>query len=138
MKNHFDQDELLRDVLHGRGDGNDEFLNHGLAMLRRTRVRRRMLRVASVVAPVLLLAWIWVGQHGADPTPTISQAPNANPEALIRSVKTIPGTPIRVIGDEELLAMFAGRPVALLVNPGGNTSFCWTKSSSNSNEDLTR
>jgi hypothetical protein len=32
--------------------------------------------------------------------------------------KTIEGTPIRVIGDEELLALFQGRPVALLGEPG--------------------
>ena len=45
------------------------------------------------------------------------QAGNDQSVARIESDKTIPGTSIRVVNDDELMAMFPNRPVALVGPP---------------------
>ena len=118
MKKRLEHEELLHEMLAEAGDARATSFSHGLAALRRTRVRRRTARLALSVIPILLLAGLWISQnHRVSPSQT-AQSPEPTPAAPAQLAKMIEGTPIRVISDEELLAVFQGRPVALLGEPG--------------------
>src|SRR5688500_11214230 len=108
MKKRFEHDELLADVLADTAP--EQFriatLDRGLAAMRRTRTRRRALRLAMCVVAIALMATWVVHNHRTTTTPVAHQSP-----AQTEAGKTIEGTTIRVLSDEELLAYFKDRPV---------------------------
>ena len=115
MKMPPDRDELLREVLSSN-ELRAVSLEKTLTAARRQRQLRHVLRGAGVMALVGIAA-VLIWPH---------QTPISEPVVAVNSTKpsapTIPGTDIRVINDEELLAMFPDRPVAL-VGPPENRQF---------------
>jgi hypothetical protein len=115
MKTPPERDELLREVLSP-----DELraatLERTLSAARRQRQLRHVLRGAGGVAVVAVaLALLW-------PRPVSVSQPEVAVNLPKPSAPIVPGTDIRVINDEELLAMFPDRPVAL-VGPPANRQF---------------
>ena len=107
MKNS-ERDRLLNEILSG-GDVTEfreSSLEHGLNSLRRHRQRQRLSRTFAFASlPILLaLGMVWNRfaefhrQRSADPTQTESS--------------------VKFITDEELFALFPGRPLALIGKPG--------------------
>ena len=113
MKREKDYDRLLSDVLEA-GHLREATLQHGLRALRRKRGRQHAARLAGVTVSVLALALVVLWNRPHRQTVEHSHAP---PPAST-AVETIAGTDIRVLSDDELLAMFKGRPVALVGPPG--------------------
>jgi hypothetical protein len=120
MKKPVEHHELLADVLAENEPGRAAILERGLAALRRTRMRRRAVRLTLAVVPLLVAVAVLVMQNRRGPTIRVAATPDTSgiPPAPARVAKTIEGTPIRVLTDEELLAFFKDRPVALLREPG--------------------
>jgi hypothetical protein len=120
MKKRVEHEELLADVLGENEPCRTPILERGLAALRRARTRRRAARLVLTVAPLLLLAAMMLWQSQPGPAPRIATPPDLSPipPAPAQVAKTIEGTPIRLLSDEELLGFFKHRPVALLGEPG--------------------
>ena len=113
MKNEAERNELLADVLTGETSLRATTLELGLAEMQRLRKHRRAARVAVFVwAPLLLLAAALFFRE-------FPKSANPPPSALVNAEALIPGTSIEVLSDEQLLALFKGRPVAL-VGPAGH------------------
>jgi len=88
----------------------------GLTVLRRTRRLRATGRVVAwAVAPMLATALLVMCVNQARRDPAAEDFPRAPAAA---APTTIAGTSIRVLSDDELLAMFPDRPVALVGAPG--------------------
>jgi len=110
-------DPLLREIL--TGDESSDFrrtsLDHGLKSLRRQR-RWRIVRAGTLASLTLLLAWgLLLHRPAKAPVRQIVSSP-PRPSA-------VPAPPTRVaevkfITDDELLALFPDRPVALIGKPG--------------------
>jgi len=115
MKPESDYGELLKEVISDGGatDLRASSLDHALAAVRRQR-RMRVVRGASLGAGcVVLVALLW-REHADKPL----AANNPQPLTAVQAtVETVPGTKIRLVSDEELLAMFPDRPVALVGPP---------------------
>jgi hypothetical protein len=120
MKTPDDLDRLMEDVL--TPDHPDKFrgetLEATLAVVRSRKRRRKLVQSAALIAlPLALAGGLWLQRHvarpGLHPTRTTSEAAASTP------APTIPGTDIRLISDEELFALFPGRPLAL-IGPKGN------------------
>jgi hypothetical protein len=112
MKTPTDNDELLADVLADDTDLRTSTLQAGLATVRRRRRARRVRTATLVLAPLLAIAAL-VFQRLHQPRP--------GPEKILSAAQpapTVEGTDIRILTDEELLALFKGRPVALIGSPG--------------------
>jgi hypothetical protein len=114
---HFDQDRMLREILDGRelSDLRRVSLEQGLASLRRRRQHRLVLRTCAVVFVPLLFLLVCLPRK-SPVTPgrpvtyaSLPHAPSPTPDVA---------APIKFISDEELLALFPNRPVALIGRPG--------------------
>ena len=107
-------EKLLADVL-----GDEELyastLRTGLAVLRRKR-RRRALQAAMIVL-VPLAGLLAVVLPRSRPMPR-ALANHDEKTSAAKAGRFIEGTTIRVLSDEELLALFRDRPVALIGSPG--------------------
>jgi hypothetical protein len=115
MKKRVEDNELFAEVLAADERLRAAILEHGLAALRQTRMRRRAVRLmAGTTASLLILAGAWIAQHRREAVLQLVHSTTTQPPVP----KTIAGTPIRVLSDEELLDMFKGRPVALVGQPG--------------------
>jgi hypothetical protein len=115
MKRRIEDEELLADVLAENEQGRATTLDHGIATLRRVRSRRRTARLMlSVTAPLVIMVVILMIQSRHSKAGLTSK-PIAPP---VQMVKTIKGTSIRILSDEELLDLFKDRPVALVGAPG--------------------
>jgi|ERR1043166_3297953 hypothetical protein len=116
MKKPTEHEELLADVFADSQQCRTETLERGLGALRRARAIRRTARLmVSVAVPVVIVAVVLTTQHRRTRKLREAHQIAASPAHV---VKTIEGTPIRVISDEELLDLFKGRPVALAGKPG--------------------
>lgn len=124
MKTKPDHDELLNEVFSE--SASDDFR---AALLERTLVsacRQRRLRRAgrvcgtTVFCVALLAAVFWQTREAA--TERLTKNGTQSPSAPQTEVPTVPGTSIRLVSDDELLAMFPDRPVAL-VGPPENQRF---------------
>ena len=116
MKKPFEHEDLLREVLAEGRDARAVTLRQGLTALHRARVRRRAIRLGVAASPAVLLMVLWLARHPlGTPRPTDRAEPTTE---AVTPIRRIAGTPIRIISDEELLAVFQGRPVALLGEPG--------------------
>lgn len=116
MKKRLDYENLWNDAVHDTAS--DEFrteaLRAGLAEMDRSRARRRQTRRAVIIlAPVLLLVAVFALRK-PQPVQVASNVPA--PRAPV--VKTVPGTAIEILSDEDLLRVFDGQAVAL-VGPRG-------------------
>ena len=109
-------DELLADMLADENRLRETTLQRGLAEMHRVRKRRHTMRVTvAVCLPVLVLAaTIYVRDLSTNRNST-----HDTPLPITQIEKTIRGTSIRVLNDEELLDLFNGRPVAL-IGPAGH------------------
>ncbi len=113
-----DQDHLLKEIL--TGDELSEFrqvsLETGLAALRQEAARRHRRRASLLACLPLCLAVAFLLRQSTHPTirPTEASRPSG-----AATGPTQPGLPdIRFINDEQLLALFPGRAVALIGRPG--------------------
>jgi len=117
MKTKPDHDELLNEVLSESAPQNfrEASLLRTLTSARRHRRTRSALHVvgATGICFALLAGVIWHQRNS-------SSTANNRPESVApiqASAPTVPGTNIRLVSDDELLAMFPDRPVALLGPP---------------------
>ena len=120
MKTSPEHDALLSAVLSSStaNELRAKSLDRALAAVRQRRRLRHALRAAGGVVTAGVMAAILWNRHAPDPQPVAA----IHPPAVTSAVPTVPGTNIRVVSDEELLAMFPDRPVAL-VGPPGNRQF---------------
>jgi hypothetical protein len=111
-----DRDQLLNQVL-----GGDDLeplrratFEGGLASLRRRRRRRRLAQVSAVACLVVFAGLVTVFRLDL-PVPT-----SGNTTHLAHASISAPGGPpaLKIITDEELFALFPGRPMALVGKPG--------------------
>jgi hypothetical protein len=110
-----DNDPLLRDLLQDGAEVafREASLDAMLSAARRTRRRRKYLRLAGCTAVLLLsAAALW---HRTNISPTLADAvPSSSSVEAIAARK-----PIRYIDDKELLSLFPNRPVALIGSAQG-------------------
>jgi hypothetical protein len=113
-----DQDRLLSNLL--AGDEVSAFrqssLEQGLALLRRRRRHRRVARWCLLACLPLAFAGgvflAWPPMPEVRPV-SVAQSPVAGLAAAAPKAK-----PLKFITDEQLLALFPGRPIALVGRPG--------------------
>ena len=114
MNNKSDREELLADVLADETQLRATTLEFALHEMRCVRRRRRAARFGVMVCtPILVLAAALLVRNFQ-----VGNSTAAAPQVVERE-ETIPGTSIQVLSDEQLLALFKGRPVAL-VGPAGH------------------
>ena len=113
MKPNPEFDALLDDVLTEDKALRAASLEAGLAEMRRVHCRRRNARRLLLAGAPLLVAVALICRRNFSESEATNQL-----SAPVVEVKTIPGTPIRVVNDEELLEIFKGRPVALIGTAG--------------------
>lgn len=111
MKKQNGHEDLLKDLLDESTPENFRgvTLERGLAAVRRVRRRRMIWRAAPVLIALVLASAIVERQ--------LRRSVSTAPAQAARPAKVIPGTEIRVLTDEELLAFFKGRPVGLVGPP---------------------
>jgi hypothetical protein len=114
MKMPSDNDELLHAVLDSDDELRAKTLQAGLTALRRRRANRSVARAAMfVLAPMLAIVALSLAFNRS----RSDSATRSHSSSLV-ATRTIEGTAIRDLTDEELLAFFKGRPVALVGSPG--------------------
>ncbi|MDB6025892.1 MAG: hypothetical protein JWM68_2115 [Verrucomicrobiales bacterium] len=111
-------DELLNDVF--TGEARPEFRAASLeCALGAVRQRRRGRRAMNITAALAFVAGLGILLKSL----TLPDAPMqpilaVNPQSFAKeNIKMVPGTHIRVLSDEELVAMFPDRPIALIGPP---------------------
>jgi hypothetical protein len=109
--NHHGPDRLLKEFLAGEelSDFRQASLDHSLNIMRRAQRRRRAVRFGALaavsVAAVLALTLRW------------ADVPVSQP--VTESLSAQPGPPpVKFISEQELLALFPGRSLALVGEPG--------------------
>ncbi len=113
----FEQDRLLREILEGQelSDLRRISLDQGLASIRRRHHLRRVTRVCALaLLPVLLLLPLLPRKPSVAPERPPAYA-DSSPARSASPEKTVP---IKFITDEQLLALFPDRPIALIGRPG--------------------
>jgi hypothetical protein len=117
--NHSEQNRLLREILAGEEtpDFRRASLETGLAALRRRRQQRQIVRAGVWLALPLALAVGILLQRSAAPVNRPRVAAVA-PPATAPSVSETDAPQVKIITEEELLALFPGRTVALIGKPG--------------------
>lgn len=110
--NHPDKSDLLHELLPGGDELREQSLKAGLRAVHRNRNRRRGTRMALAGAAALLLAGlVWEPQ---------STHQDSRPHPVSQLAKrTVAGTPIVLISDQELLDLFGDQPVALVTKSSG-------------------
>lgn len=111
-------DPFLHDIFAEEGLAPETLLERSLASYRKGRRRRLAARAARALPLAAVLAWLaWPGGVEA-PRQQIEEAA-APPATEPAKERYVPGTSVRIIGDEELLRLLDGRPVALVNTPRG-------------------
>ena len=112
MKTPTEKENLLTDILSEEtpADFRAASLERTLASVRQHRSRRRAIRMVGAACAVcaVLATTFWKNPRTQEQKNIASAQP---------AIATVPGTNIRIISDEELLAMFPDRPVALIGPP---------------------
>jgi len=110
--NHPEKSDLLHDLFQGDAALREKSLKAGLRAVHRTRNRRRGSRIALAgVAALLLAILVWVPESSQHDVRLQSMVPLGK--------RTVEGTPIVLISDQELLDLFSDQPVALVTKSGG-------------------
>jgi hypothetical protein len=102
--------EFLDEVFSAEPGFEARLLENTLQYARRRKQRRHVVRTVAM-ALVLCCAGL-IAFLPARKTRPVSEAPA--PGALSAEAPVLPGTSIRLLTDEELLEVFAGRPVAII------------------------
>lgn len=113
-------EQLLNDVLSPETseDIRTTTLDQGLTALRQRKRKRVLIQRAGIcAAAAFVLIALVVSLTPSTEKPSTSVAAVSVPSAPVD--KTVPGTNIRIISDEELFALFPDRPLAL-VGPKGH------------------
>lgn len=112
-----DSDRLVTEILAGEGlsELRTSALNQGVAYLRRRKYRRRMTQV-GLCACLLFATLLGLVMRGIHERPFRNDHNLASETAAQKAAPRISG--IERIDDEELLALFPNRPVALIGQPG--------------------
>src|SRR5882724_682106 len=111
-----EQEKLLKEILPEEDlrDFQQASLEHGLTFLRQRRRRGYLLR-ASALATVLSLVTLGLllkPHRAPQPDNSTAQLPPAPQSAPVAA------SPVKFISDDELLALFPNRQVALIGKPG--------------------
>jgi hypothetical protein len=114
-----EQDQLLKELLAGEeiSDFRRTSLDRGIALVRLRRKRRQMAqRAVMVCVPLLLLLLLFIDQipklYLSGPATSQTYQPIPPP------VQVGDTSEIKLINDDELFALFAGRSIALIGKPG--------------------
>ncbi len=113
-----DKHQLLDEVVTGAevAEFREASLREALSGVRRIRRRRHAVRGLALVAlPLMVLSLILLGGFKDSPTP--DTVPTA-PRAIVATPESSGSSSVEYISDEELLALFPDRPLAL-VGPEG-------------------
>jgi hypothetical protein len=109
------ENDLLNDIFSTTRDFRAESLAQTLVFARQQRRRRKGFRV-SIIATfyfgLLLALNSKINLHQPSSPVAMNPAPSTKP-----NFSTVPGTSIRILNDEELLKLFANRPVAFFGPP---------------------
>ena len=112
-----EQDQFLKELLTGEeiSDFRRASLEQGVALIRLQRKRRQIAQCAAMVCGGLLLLSLFISQlpKSSRSRPATSQAQQAVPP-----VPAAANPEIKWINDDELFALFADRPMALIGKPG--------------------
>ena len=112
MKTPSNNDKLLADVLAEEESLRTSTLECGLSALRQRRRARRIRTGMLIALPLVVVAAMFA------PALISFRRPVPPIVAVNPPPATVEGTAIRIISDEELLALFKDRPVALVGRPG--------------------
>jgi hypothetical protein len=109
---------MVQEILDGGelAEFRQRALEQGLAAVRRTRARRRVVRWCGMGLPVLILAGLFLA-HGTR-LAQVQQPSPANTQVALANVSQSRGNQIQFINDEQLFALFPGRSMALIGKPG--------------------
>jgi peptidoglycan/LPS O-acetylase OafA/YrhL len=115
---HPEHERLLNEIVTGEelADFREASLQHALAAVRRRRRRQWFARLGALaVVPLLAALGILVSRSPKPPLREMA-ASNASPVAVTAAQPRT--APVKFISDDELLALFPDRPVALIGKPG--------------------
>ena len=115
---HPEHDRLLNEIVTGEELANfrEASLQQGLTAIRRQRRHHRFVRLGALAVLALLAALGIVFSRSPKPALREIAASNASPVA-VSSAQTRTA-PVKLINDDELLALFPDHPVALIGKPG--------------------
>jgi ferric-dicitrate binding protein FerR (iron transport regulator) len=113
---------LLRDIAP-----DEPALDLSMAAFRKGRRQRRAMRSLLAAAPVaaLLVSALWLNNRhepAFEESPAMAEkepSPLPDASASAKEMRFVQGTSIRVIGDDELLELLKGRPIALVRTSAG-------------------
>ena len=115
---HSEHDRLLNEIVTGEelADFREASLQHALAAIRQQRRRHCSLRlgVLAAVPVVVVLAIVF----SRSPKPPLREIAASKASAVAVSPVQPRIAPVKLINDDELLALFPDRPVALIGKPG--------------------
>ena len=115
---HPEHDRLLNEIVTGEelADFREASLQHALDAIRQQRRRQRFVRLCALAAvPIVVAFGIVIGRSPKTPVREIAGS-NASPVAVSSAPPR--SAPVKFINDDELLALFPDRPVALIGKPG--------------------
>ena len=118
--NRSDQDRLLRDVLSDDAAGlRRTSLATSLAALRRRRRQRRVVGTGLTGVALAMGLWLALPQARRDSTISVARFKQPSSESSAWPAGAAPA--IKIINDDELLALFPNRSVGLIGSPGHQT-----------------
>jgi hypothetical protein len=115
---HPEHDRLLNEIVTGEelADFREASLQHALDAIRQQRRRQRFVRLCALAAVPIVVAFGIV--FSRSPKPALREtAVSKAPPVAVSSAQTRTA-PVKFISDDELLALFPDRPVALIGKPG--------------------
>lgn len=114
-----ERDQLLNEILTGEevSGVRRASLERGLVAVRRARHRRAVRAAVLMALPVVLALAVVLRQRPVTQPALAPAAPSTAPAPTTVSPARS-ATSVRLISDEELLAMFPGRSLALIGPPG--------------------
>jgi hypothetical protein len=115
---HPEHDRLLNEIVTGEelAGFREASLQQALTAIRRQRRRQRSLRLGALAAVPVVVALAIVFSRSPKPPLREIAASKASPVAVSSVQPQI--APVKLINDDELLALFPDRPVALIGKPG--------------------
>ncbi len=115
---HPEHDRLLNEIVTGEelADFREASLQRALTAIRQQRRRQRFVRLGALAGvPIAVALGIVFSRSPRTPVQEIAPS-NASPVAVSSAPPRT--APVKLINDDELLALFPDRPVALIGKPG--------------------